>query len=122
MAPTAQASSADWNGTTWAIIPSPNDGSQSFLNAVSAGAEDDAWAVGSSYRGTTEYPLIAHWDGASWSLVSGGTASEELGALTGVAALAPDDVWAVGRPGTVRAHVARGLSALRRQMGGEADG
>jgi hypothetical protein len=92
-----------WNGTTWAIVPSPTDGSQSFLNAVSAGAEDDAWAVGSSYRGTTEYPLIAHWDGASWSLVSGGTASQEPGALTGVAALAPDDVWAVGRRGVASA-------------------
>src|SRR5207253_6548348 len=44
-------------------------------------------------------PLILHWDGAQWRAVPAG----DLGAnalLTGVAALRPDDAWAVGGGGT----------------------
>jgi hypothetical protein len=38
-------------------------------------------------------PLIEHWDGEAWSIVNVGT---EQATLHAVAALGPDDVWAVG--------------------------
>jgi len=46
--------------------------------------------------GTGLYPyttLVEHWDGTAWSIV---TDAATTGVLYGVAALAPDDVWAVG--------------------------
>jgi len=81
--------------TTWRIIPSPNPPSPptSGLVAVSALTPADAWAVGGTYTGCCRWrPLIEHWDGATWHIVSSpGTTS-----LQGVAALSPRDVWAVG--------------------------
>ncbi|MGP4105042.1 hypothetical protein ACTWPW_62350, partial [Nonomuraea sp. KM90] len=70
------------------------------LAGVAAIAPDDAWAVGTA--GTTYdldvNSLITHWDGASWQIVP----SPHVGSattpnhLTAVAAVGPDDVWAVG--------------------------
>ncbi len=66
------------------------------LEAASAIASDDVWAVG----GGTGFAhsicsYVIHWNGSSWSLVP----SPEPGItrrLYDVAAIAPDDVWAVG--------------------------
>jgi hypothetical protein len=87
-----------WNGASWSVVPSPNVSNQhNQLFAVSAvPGVDEAWAVGRA--GPTE-PLILHWNGAQWSLVpspSRGT----VPILTGVVALASNDVWAVGWTGT----------------------
>ncbi len=39
-----------------------------------------------------------HWDGTRWSVVPGAVPQQRTGMeLTGVVALAPHDVWAVGR-------------------------
>lgn len=92
-----------WDGTAWSIVPSPSPGSVvNELRAVAAVSADDAWAVGFCagwYRSST---LILHWDGASWSRVpspnpNAGFANNEL---YGIAAIAPDDIWAVGVTGT----------------------
>jgi hypothetical protein len=84
-----------WDGSTWNTVPTPNAG-QSFntLNAVTAVSNSNVWAVGGSDLG----PLIEHWNGAAWSMVSSpslpsGGASPSL---TGVAATAANDIWAVG--------------------------
>jgi len=92
-----------WDGTSWSIVPSPSPGPVvNELRAVAAVSATDAWAVGFCagwYRSST---LILHWDGASWSRVpspnpNAGFANNEL---YGIAAIAPDDVWAVGTTGT----------------------
>jgi hypothetical protein len=37
-----------WNGTSWTIVPSPNNGTQSnALNGVTCSSASDCWAVGS---------------------------------------------------------------------------
>jgi hypothetical protein len=86
-----------WNGTTWSIVTSANDGGSTVANhllAVSAVAANDVWAVGFSEFGT----LAEHWDGASWSVVatpkSAGNSSPEF--LPSVVALASNNVWSVG--------------------------
>jgi hypothetical protein len=54
-----------WNGSSWALVPSPNPPSVvvNVLLGVAATSPRNAWAVG-----TTDYEstLIAYWDGTAW--------------------------------------------------------
>ena len=84
-------------GDTWTRVPSPNVTSDNHLEAVDATGPSDAWAVGwgsTSPFGGAALPIVLHWDGVGWSKVSIPQPSPMM--LFGVAALAPDDVWAVG--------------------------
>jgi hypothetical protein len=87
-----------WDGASWRVIPSPNPGpADNVLTAVTAVAADDAWAVGWYYDAQhLGRPLIAHWDGGRWSLVSAPLASTSYNLLQSVSANGPDDVWAGG--------------------------
>ena len=73
---------AHWNGTAWSQNHSLSTASGLF--AVSADSASDVWAAGDG--------LIAHWNGSAWS-----QAATPRGVLSGVAALSPSNVWAVGR-------------------------
>ena len=63
-----------WNGSSWAIVTSPNtfpalDNVLEGVTCVSAAA--DCWVVG--YNVTTDnifQTLIERWDGASWAIVT----------------------------------------------------
>ncbi|MFL5798544.1 MAG: hypothetical protein ACJ77A_11510 [Actinomycetota bacterium] len=97
-----------WDGHAWTRTESPNVEPQPAagevddgLQAVAAISPDDAWAVGSYEElglrrdaPITARPLALHWDGSAWQVVP--VPVVDHGGLTGVAALAPDDVWAVG--------------------------
>ena len=82
---------------TWAFIPSvpPIDGG-SALFAVAAVSASDAWAVGAVADAAQSYAL--HWDGSAWSHVPTPDPStfRPVNLPVSVAALAHDDVWAVG--------------------------
>jgi hypothetical protein len=90
-----------WNGTAWSRVPTPNVMRfDEKLNAVSASAANDVWAVGSTNRTGFAHtdPLAAHWDGTAWTMVAtpvttGGSKS----ILFGVADLGAANAWAVGR-------------------------
>jgi len=77
--------------------------SPSGLSDVSAAGQGDAWAVGTGglFPDTT---LIEHWNGTSWKRIPSpspprkGTSGDFL---SGVAALAPNNAWAVGGLGAV---------------------
>jgi hypothetical protein len=90
-----------WNGRTWSVVPvpTPAGAASSQLSGISALSANDIWAVGSftTVTGTTVLgrTLTEHWNGSSWSIVpSRNTANSNL--LTGVAAVAANNVWAVG--------------------------
>ena len=94
-----------FDGTTWTTMPSPNrltgtDRNQiNSLRGVSAIAADDVWAVGYTVSLDDPYrTLTMHWNGAAWSIVDSPnyTFPGAYNALLDVAAVAPDDVWAVG--------------------------
>jgi hypothetical protein len=101
-----------WNGTTWSLVPSPNGTARAGINrntlySVSAFSGSDVWAVGvqasSSVGGAGQpiylgYALIEHWNGSAWSEVPAAAlpGTGEDGELRGVAAVAPNDVWAAG--------------------------
>jgi hypothetical protein len=74
-----------WDGLAWSQVPTP-DAAQgiSGLKAVGGAAPNDLWAVGN--------PTL-HWDGVQWQVA---TMADASAVLYDVAALATDDVWAVG--------------------------
>ena len=94
-----------WDGTSWTIVPTPNPpvvGPYGVsLNAVAAISANDIWAVGGSaccgsYGGAA---LLQHWDGWRWSIVAAPATTINWSASTrsGLAAVASNDVWAVGQ-------------------------
>ncbi|HEX9988655.1 MAG TPA: hypothetical protein VGE45_09285 [Chloroflexia bacterium] len=91
--PTARTLIEHWNGTQWAIVPSPNVGTESsYLFKVSAVSASDIWAIG-THNGRT---LALHWDGAQWSIVSTPNPGTNENYLLDVKAVSANDVWAVG--------------------------
>jgi hypothetical protein len=87
-----------WDGKQWVQAPSPNEPSWiNSLSAVSARTKDDIWAVGGANGGEHTDPLALHWDGKQWRIMPvPKSTSHNGGWLNGVAALARQDVWAVG--------------------------
>ena len=90
-----------WNGTTWSVVPvpTPAGAASSQLSGISALSPSNIWAVGSvaTVVGTTVQTrtLIEHWNGTTWSVVPSRNATSS-NLLTGVAAVASNNVWAVG--------------------------
>jgi hypothetical protein len=87
-----------WNGTGWAIVPSPNVGGSGFLFAVSVLGPDDAFAVGTFDSSPNGFPttLVEHWDGFTWTIQPSPNTLSFINQFQGVVALSTSDVWAVG--------------------------
>jgi hypothetical protein len=98
-----------WNGTAWSPVATPNVFRfDEKLNAVSASAANDVWAVGSTNKTGFAHtdPLTAHYDGTSWTIVpTPATTGGSKSILFGVANLGGGNVWAVGRSEANRALV-----------------
>lgn len=88
-----------WNGSSWAAVSSPTVGADNVtLTSVSTISSNDVWAVGYVQPTSGPYqPLIEHWDGSSWSIVTCPNPDPANAViLHSVAAAAANDVWAVG--------------------------
>jgi hypothetical protein len=87
-----------WNGTAWAIVPSPQvppSGSFDALTSVSCVSAQDCTAVG--IRGGGDKPLIETWNGTVWKVVPGPRKPYVQGGdLDGVSCLSASDCTAVG--------------------------
>jgi hypothetical protein len=87
----------------FAMVNGPHvSGDADSLDAVTCLNADDCWAVG-TYGANSEnggdgilHPLIEHYDGAAWSVVTAPTASPLNGQLAAVACSGPSECWAVG--------------------------
>lgn len=88
------------DGVSWTITSSADGPAalQSVLSGVAVRAVDDAWAVGSFTKpNNLVRTLVEHWEGSSWTRVKSPNAGQPAGGdLESVAAVAADDVWAVG--------------------------
>jgi hypothetical protein len=83
-----------WDGKSWTAQTGPLFG---FPSRASADAPNDVWAVGYSVAGNLAFLTYSeHYDGKSWKNVSTPNVGTGSNALSGVLALAPDNVWAVG--------------------------
>jgi hypothetical protein len=91
-----------WNGSQWSQAATPpSSGYESrSLVSVSALAGNDVWAAGHRTDDTgTPKPLALHWNGSVWQESVIGDPSKYntfRSVLTGIVAIAPNDVWAVG--------------------------
>jgi hypothetical protein len=87
-----------WNGRQWSDVAVPQaDGGSFYLHAITAVSSSDIWAVGDQ-----DFPVrtaAVHWDGTAWTFVDTPKLDVGKGGLAsfrGIAALATNDVWAVG--------------------------
>jgi hypothetical protein len=88
-----------WDGTSWAIVSSPNINTQSnLLLGVTCESASDCWAVGYyAFTGSVLQTLIERWDGTSWAIVSSpDTTTTQSNLLYGVTCGSASDCWAVG--------------------------
>jgi hypothetical protein len=74
-----------YDGTAWRETSAPDVGA---LTAVAAAADGEVWTLGPS-------GAILHWDGWKWTIAES-AAQDGDAVLRGLAAVSPDDVWAVG--------------------------
>src|SRR6516162_6286500 len=89
---------AHYNGKSWKVVPSPNPagGRYDNLTGVSGTSASDIWSVGMEFVSSAHsFPIIEHYDGSAWSLVTSAQPTQ-VGDLEAVAALTPANVWAVG--------------------------
>jgi hypothetical protein len=90
-----------WNGQSWAQAgPNPKvSNTQTYINGVAAISASDVWAVGYAQMRTDGVvakkpaPATLHFDGTQWKEIP---AAKCVCVFTAVAAIASDDVWAVG--------------------------
>jgi hypothetical protein len=112
-----------WNGTSWTIVPSPNNGTQSnALNGVTCSSASDCWAVGSYTYNTGDLlmpsalgTLIERWNGTSWTIVPSPNHSNSncgllpcaplSNRLAAVTCASVSDCWAVGNVNNFNAFI-----------------
>jgi hypothetical protein len=96
---TAQTLIERWNGTSWAIVTSPNVSTteDSILRGVTCASASNCWAVGYSVGTTYQTTLVEHWDGTSWAIVSSPNSSNtQHNLLFGVTCASATNCWAIG--------------------------
>lgn len=80
-----------WNGKRWRRGRLALQASGQL--ALAASSSRDVWFAGST---PTFNPLLLHYDGRSWKTLPAPSATNEVDLIYDLAALAPDDAWAVG--------------------------
>ncbi|TJZ58735.1 hypothetical protein FCH28_00740 [Streptomyces piniterrae] len=86
-----------WDGKTWTTRPLDRDPAGRVVpEAVTTTSDGQAWTVGRAMARSIKdsVPAIQSWDGKSWHRQD--LPDVGKGELSGVTAVAPDDVWAVG--------------------------
>jgi hypothetical protein len=113
-----------FDGTSWAVVPSPNVGPNSAtqsnrLLGLTANSANDIWAFGSYFAADGsghQMTLLLHWDGISWTtastpnLTNSGFPCDLLWA--GVVP-SPGNVWILGsaHDGTLAIHMTTGADS-----------
>lgn len=92
-----QSLAEHWNGSAWSVVPTPQIFRSQFT-AVSAASSTDVWAIGTSGGGQQDVPFTEHWNGKTWSVVplKDPTATNNNVLFTGVKAISPTNVYAIG--------------------------
>jgi hypothetical protein len=102
-APAAAAASGIWR-----VTPTPNPGAHTVsdvtFGGVSSTSPNDVWAVGINQdQNNVRHPLLEHFDGHTWKLVSAPEPTGVQSWFNGVDALSTTNVWAVGESANIQA-------------------
>ena len=86
-----------WDGTRWAVTPTPNAGPNFTTLASVTGNATHAWAAGTALNSAyKDAALIETWNGSEWSLTAVPQPGSQRNQLFSISAVSPSDVWAVG--------------------------
>jgi hypothetical protein len=88
-----------WNGTTWVITPSPNNGTQNNrLDGISCVSATSCVAVGQALLGSPSVgsTLIESWNGSTWSISTSPNSGTQDNRLMGVSCVPTGSCTAVG--------------------------
>jgi hypothetical protein len=92
-----------WDGTRWSrtVAGELTNDPHLALASLAATGPRDVWAAGLRYRhnvndGNDVTPLLAHWDGATWSIAPTPAAPDASAQFRAVTAITSTDAWAVG--------------------------
>lgn len=85
-----------WNGDNWSRWRRIAGGGN--ITSLAAISPSDIWGVGMGFTAlsSTQTPLIVHWDGSNWDVATTPVQRGTELQLHSVAAVSPNDVWAVG--------------------------
>ncbi|HEV8172348.1 MAG TPA: hypothetical protein VGP91_01750 [Actinoplanes sp.] len=111
-----------YDGAAWTIVSTPatSGSAKSILDGVVNFGASNAWAVGRSRAGRA---LVEHWDGTGWTIVPTPDPAVKAGStlasstLTGVSALSPSDIWAVGSYSVVTGTVSDAFTLIEHYNG-----
>ena len=96
----SQTLATHWNGASWSLVTSQNvTGDDAFFGVSAVTGQGNVWAVGGSFTGTTEQPLLERWNGSSFTAVASASQPGPAG-LNDVVAVSPNDVWLTGYSGS----------------------
>lgn len=86
-----------WNGSTWSVIPSPNNSANNnTLSSVVVTAKNNVFAVGTSIDQTgNAHTLTEHWNGSAWNILPSPN-RDTNNTLVGMTAISQNNIWAVG--------------------------
>ncbi len=86
-----------WDGVSWSQVSSPQFQNGSIFTGISAVSSQSIYASGwfVNDASTLILPMVAHWSGASWSLLATPTPPSDTFA-TKISALSDSDIWLVG--------------------------
>jgi hypothetical protein len=96
-----------WNGIQWKVVPSPNPGSPpscngqnsgNMLNAIAEVSPSNAWAAGFKFDCRSLLStMMLRWNGSTWNAAPlPALHMNDNSALNGLAALAANNIYAVG--------------------------
>ena len=102
-APYSKSLVEHWNGTSWAVVGSPNRTYGNYLLSVDANGANDVWAVGYRATPTGWGTLAMHWNGTRWSLAPTPDPATNFDELLGITHVpGTRTFWAVGSKGPGR--------------------
>jgi hypothetical protein len=87
-----------WNGSTWTVtsidLPALDGAADSLssFDAVAAFSPTDAWAGGFQDEPSGEYPVLAHWNGTTWTLRTFPTPASHV-SVQALAGTGGGDLW-----------------------------
>jgi hypothetical protein len=85
-----------WNGATWVVASSPDNGSYDVLYGITCVTVSECWAVGDQAVGLDSgATLIEEWTGTGWAIVTSPN-SAQANTLEGVTCTSASICWAVG--------------------------
>jgi hypothetical protein len=96
---TARTLAERWNGTAWAIQPTPSPGGAqtSELDAVSCASAWSCMAVGDHYASSAQGTLVERWNGTAWAIQKAPSPGGVFGSyLDGVSCTSASACTAVG--------------------------